>query len=202
MQWIVDLLFPPREDERLLRSVAPGALLELLAPRMVPVTSPGTLALLPFHDAAVRATIHEAKYHGSRTAFDLLSTVLVEYLLDGDLDLSHARLVPIPLGTKRRKERGFNQTEEIAMRVSQELGIPLDTETLTRVRETASQVSLPREKRSENMRDAFGVARPPSSSLLYIVVDDVTTTGATLQAALDALSQAGARNLFPLALAH
>lgn len=202
MHRIVDFLFPPREDERTLRKLPPDALLKALAPREVPVTRPETLVLLPFHVQAVRAAIHEAKYHGSPTALTLLVSVAVEYLRDGDFDLSRARLVPIPLGARRRKERGFNQAEEVAKRISHELGIPLRTDALIRIRETESQVSLPREKRAENMRGAFCAAPSLNPSLLYIILDDVTTTGATLQAALDALSEAGATHLFPIALAH
>jgi ComF family protein len=110
--------------------------------------------------------------------------------------------VPVPLGKERRRERGFNQVEEIARRVAKELGITIDTALLERVRETASQVSLPRRAREENMRGAFSAAHPANPSYTYIVLDDVITTGATLQAAIDALRAAGAQHIIPLALAH
>jgi len=207
-----DFLFPPRSDEEVLRGVSDDAFFAELAPQSIGETSPETAALLPFHRAPVRAAIHEAKYHGNERAFALLASVLAEYLRDADdvgRTTSNIRLVPVPLGKKRRKERGFNQTEEIAYRAARELGITVDAGLLVRTRETVSQVSLPRPKRIENMRGAFtaslklrSASRAEVSEYTYIVVDDVVTTGATLQAAIDALRDAGAQHIVPLALAH
>ncbi len=117
-------------------------------------------------------------------------------------DASKPIIIPIPLGKKRRAERGFNQIEDIIQRAVNSLDIAIDTTLLERTRETVSQVSLPRHKREANMRGAFKTTRPADPSRTYIVIDDVITTGATLQAAIDALSQAGAKYIVPLALAH
>lgn len=204
MRWF-DFLFPPRVDEIALRDVSLDDFLTLIEPRLVPHTRPDTLALLPFNDARVRAAIHEAKYRGNATAFELLAATLVEYLRDADdvgRRTSHIFLVPIPLGKERRKERGFNQIEEIANRAATQLGGAVDATLLERARETASQVSLPRHAREENMRGAFKATRHIDPACTYIVIDDVITTGATLQAAIDALATAGAEHIIPLALAH
>lgn len=217
MHWL-DFLFPPRVDEVALRYVSPDDFLALVAPRLVPVTRPGTVILLPFNDTLVRAVIHEAKYRGNERAFNLLALALAEYLRDfddenygftrtrsdlGNSDLrSDLVLVPVPLGKQRRKERGFNQIEEVAKRMSKELGIKIENDLLVRMHETTSQVSLPRHEREENMRGAFGAARHANPAHTYIIIDDVLTTGATLQAAIDALSKAGAEHIIPLALAH
>ncbi|MFM2330879.1 MAG: hypothetical protein RLZZ26_386 [Candidatus Parcubacteria bacterium] len=204
---LFDFLFPPRVDERVLRGITDDDFFALLAPRLVPETRPGTVALLPFSDERVRAALHEAKYHGSERAFKLLGNVLAEYLTGHD-DLERRRvvLVPVPLGQKRMKERGFNQVAEVARRALRTLGreaaITIDTSLLMRTRETTSQVSLPREKREENMRGAFGAAHPADATHLYIVLDDVLTTGATLQATIDALASAGATDIISIALAH
>ncbi|MFZ1075744.1 MAG: phosphoribosyltransferase family protein [Minisyncoccia bacterium] len=104
--------------------------------------------------------------------------------------------------TSAEKKRGFNQTEEIANRAAKLAGCTVDRALLIRARETASQVSLPRREREKNMRGAFGAAHPADPSRTYILIDDVVTTGATLQAAIDALKAAGARHIIPLALAH
>ncbi len=202
--WL-DFLFPPRSDEAVLREVSDDEFLAQIAPRLVNETRPETTALLPLHAHAVRAAVHEAKYHGDARAFALLAAALAEYLRDAD-DVgprrSHIALVPVPLGKTRRKERRFNQTEEIARRVAEELGIAVDAELLVRTRETTSQVSLPRKARLENMRGAFSATHPADPVRTYIVIDDVITTGATLQAAIDALRDAGAAHIVPLALAH
>lgn len=205
---LLDLLFPPRVDDITLRSVTDDAFLASLSPRIVPHTRPATVVLLPFADPGVRAAIHEAKYHGTGRAFELLALALAEYLRDADMQSHMTSIVPVPLGKERRKERGFNQAEEVARRACRLLtkegvhSLALEPDLLIRTRETASQVSLPQREREENMRGAFGAARSPDPSHTYIVIDDVTTTGATLQAAVDALASAGAVHIIPLALAH
>jgi ComF family protein len=219
MRWL-DFIFPPRVDEIIVRDISADDFLALVAPRLVPETRPGTVALLPYHDERVRSVIHEAKYHGSKLAFQLLALAVVEYLRDADdfarFDLAArsnlAILVPIPLGEKRRKERGYNQTEEVATRAAKLLGCAVHSGILVRTRETISQVSLPRHKREKNMRGAFtaslklrsasDAAHSVDSSHTFIILDDVLTTGATLQAAIDALKKAGAEHIIPLALAH
>jgi ComF family protein len=208
---LFDFLFPPRVDEIALRSISDDDFLALIKPRIVPETRPGTVAILSFGDATVRAAIHEAKYHGNERAFRILGSALADYLRDADdvgRGTSHTCLVPVPLGKERLKERGFNQVEEIAKYAVQELGIKIETGLLIRTRETISQISLAREKREENMRGAFAcpaklVERSGADpTCTYIIIDDVITTGATLQSAVDALADAGAENIIPLALAH
>lgn len=200
-----DFLFPPRDDEAVLREVSDDEFLARMAPQIVSYTGPATVALFPFSDDAVRAAIHEAKYHGSPHAFRLLALALSEYLRDTD-DLGRGTLyvVPIPLGEKRRKERGLNQVEEVVRRAlpDNSPAFALETDLLRRVRETISQVALPRAERQENMRGAFSATFPANPAHTYILIDDVVTTGATLQAAIDALRAAGARHIVPLALAH
>lgn len=212
MMRFLDFLFPPRVDEIAVRETSVDAFLALMAPRLAPETRPETVALLSFADERVRATIHEAKYHGNGHAFELLAAALADYLRDADDGYRKPLIIPVPLGAVRRKERGFNQVEEIARRAADELGIPVDATLLLRTRETTSQVSLKRRERERNMRGAFttsprlrstgGAARSIDPSHTYIVIDDVITTGATLQSAIDTLASAGAEHIIPLALAH
>lgn len=209
MMRFLDVLFPPRVDEIAVRETSVDAFLALMAPRLVPETRPETVALLSFADERVRAAIHEAKYHGNGRAFELLAAALADYLRDADDGYRKPLLIPVPLGAARRKERGFNQVEEIARRAADELGIPIDATLLLRTRETASQVSLQRRERERNMRGAFtasprlrGASAAELSKQTYIVIDDVITTGATLQSAVDTLADAGAEHIVPIALAH
>lgn len=118
------------------------------------------------------------------------------------------RLVPIPVTSARLAERGYNQAWELAKALHQRaacaslLAMP---EALVRVRETADQHLLPREQRLHNLRGAFA-AHPDHAARLaqthVLLVDDVTTTGATLQAAAQALQQAGAARISALVLAR
>jgi len=196
---LIDLLFPPREDERIVRELTPETLAELVEPKLVGEVT----VLLPFHDIQVRALVHEAKYHGSTRAFELLGGVLGEYLIGLSDEESFARAVsvPVPLSAARRQARGFNQVEEVLKRAAPAARLVIDTSILTRTRDTASQTSLARWQRLENMRGAFSAASV-DPSYTYIVIDDVTTTGATLAEAAQALRAAGAARILSVALAH
>ncbi len=214
---LLDFLFPPRVDEIVLRNVSDDEFLAKVRPRLVPETRPGTVTLLSFGDESVRSAIHEAKYHGSERAFRLLGFVLADYLRDcDDVGLPMSHIVPVPLGKERLKERGFNQVEKIARCALRSLvAVPshsserrrndhfiLNVDLLERVKETQSQVSLERRRREKNMRGAFYATRRADPAHTYVVVDDVLTTGATLQACIDALKDVGAKHIIPLALAH
>ncbi len=206
---LLDFLFPPREDERLLRSMNRDAFLALLDPRKAETTE--AVGLLPFREPLVAAAVHEAKYHASRRATAFLGEALAEYLRDLDtFGDARAVVVPVPLGKERRRERGYNQVEEVAKealtRLDDSARFSYDPSLLQRTRETRSQVSLSRAERAKNMRGAFRVpqdaAHPLDAAYLYIVIDDVVTTGATLAAAALALRAAGATYILALAAAY
>lgn len=196
---VLDLLFPVRSDEEVLRTVNLDGFLALLAPQPIAYTDPPTIALFPFRRKEVRAAVHEAKYHESRRAFAYLGQALKDYLADLDtLEERETVLVPLPLGRARMRERGFNQVEHVLKEAG---SLPIE-HALTRVKETRSQTSLSKAERQENMRGAFAAHGPIDPQTQYVLVDDVITTGATLQAAIDAMRSAGARHLLPIALAH
>ncbi len=109
-------------------------------------------------------------------------------------------VTPIPLHRARRRRRGFNQSELIARRVADRLGLPLRAELLRRARATAPQTTLGADRRASNVAGAFAaVGEPPAGVLL---VDDVSTTGATLAAGARALLDAGAERVYALAVAR
>ncbi len=200
MMRLFDLLFPPREDELRVRKTSTEELQTDMNARVVPSTRPATTALLPFEDVRVRAAIHEAKYHDNPHAHRLLASALQAYMRTEKVDATGCVVIPIPLARSRHKKRGFNQVERIALRVP--LPLTIDTTLLIRTRETRSQVSLTRIEREANMKDAFSVVRTLNPEKIYILLDDVLTTGATLQAGIDALRAAGAQNILPIAFAH
>ncbi|HKY01347.1 MAG TPA: ComF family protein [Burkholderiales bacterium] len=103
-------------------------------------------------------------------------------------------VVPMPLHPDRLRERGFNQAVEISRSVSRLLGIPQRTDALIRVRDTASQAELPLAERTRNMRDAF-LCLSDLKDLSVALVDDVMTSGATLNEAARALKRAGAAHV-------
>ncbi len=100
-------------------------------------------------------------------------------------------IVPVPLSPLHLRERGFNQALEIARPLARTLGLPLDATSLLRTRETLPQSRLPWRARKGNVRHAFESRRDFSGQTI-IVVDDVMTTGATLDAVARALKDHGA----------
>jgi ComF family protein len=106
------------------------------------------------------------------------------------------RILPVPLHRTRLRSRGYNQALELARPIARAFGIPLDVRSLQRVRATAAQSALPVEQRSRNVRGAFAVrADAGLRGLRLALVDDVMTTGSTVQAASRALRAAGASDV-------
>lgn len=205
---ILALLFPPRTDELLVEACEESQALESLSLNSFSLESTSGVSLLSYKNTLVRAFIREAKFHHNEKALQLLSAVLAEYLLEKVADESAfgapVVLLPIPLGEKRQKERGYNQVEEVCLRALPHLGpsVELMKEVLIRTKETLPQTTLSKEARRENMRGAFSVSKPLNPSHVYIVIDDVMTTGATLSSAVSALKEGEAKNISALALAH
>ncbi len=114
--------------------------------------------------------------------------------------------VPIPLHPARRRLRGFNQAEIIARLLSKRFNIPVQTDILKRIRKTVPQVDMKnRENRLFNMKGVFIVNEeviPSIQQNTIILVDDVYTTGATMQSACEALKRAGVRTVWGLTIAQ
>jgi ComF family protein len=138
------------------------------------------------YDGSLRAIVHAFKYAGCRS----LSRGLGARLRESAADLLARAdiVVPVPLHRSRRRTRGFNQARELARR----LGVPM-VETLRRVRATPSQTDLPAAARHGNVRNAFALRRGKAvDGLRIVLVDDVSTTGATIEACARVLRAAGA----------
>lgn len=173
-----EYVFPERNDHRLVRLAEISDLLIHLNPTI----DKNFVSLLPFSETLVRATIHEAKFHANPKAWKLLGEVLSRYLKHCPED---TLILPIPLSKRRRKERGYNQvTEIIKMALKVVNKIELREDILIRLRETPPQTSLKKVERVKNMEGAFDTLHTNSlTNKNIIIVDDVTTTGATLSAA-------------------
>jgi ComF family protein len=117
------------------------------------------------------------------------------------LDLAAAVLAPVPLAFERHAQRGFNQAAEIARRAARVLAIPLDTALLMRVRDARPQHLLERAQRRRNVRGAFEV-RGDVRMRHVVVVDDVMTTGSTLDELALVLKKAGAARVTNLVVAR
>lgn len=115
-----------------------------------------------------------------------------------------AYLVPVPLHPRKRRERGYNQSELLAKALCDRLPVKGMADALLRVVDTESQTRFNRQDRYRNLRNAFSTKSKPviEARNRYIIVDDVFTTGSTLNACAATLRKAGARHVDVLALGH
>jgi len=148
------------------------------------------------YDGPLRAIIHALKYGQRRSLAHPLARLLTVH---GEAALAGAHLaVPVPLHRSRKRARGFNQAAEIARHLS----IP-SRNALKRTRATVSQTDLPAHQRQANVRGAFALrAREDVKDLVIVLVDDVSTTGATLDACARVLLESGAREIRALTAAR
>jgi len=144
------------------------------------------------------AIVHALKYHEWTAAAAGMSARMARLSWPADVVAERAALVPVPLASVRERERGFNQAERLAMALAGYWRLPVWPGAIVRSRRTRTQTRLTPEERSANVRHAFSVpdgARNRLRGRHLLLVDDVITTGATLNACAAALFDAGARTL-------
>ena len=105
-------------------------------------------------------------------------------------------LVPVPVHPSRLRIRGFNQAEELAWRLSEKTGIPVDRSILKRSKKTAPQKSLDPSGRLKNLEQAFTAGHIPPNIHSVILVDDIYTTGSTIEACTRVLKKAGMEHVY------
>jgi ComF family protein len=111
--------------------------------------------------------------------------------------------MPVPLHRTRLRSRGFNQALLLAYGISERFGVPLCYDNLARIRPTRPQVELTVRERAENVRGAFGLQRPGEvAERKVLLIDDVFTTGATMNECARVLKDAGAASVTVLTLAR
>ena len=218
MSWLeaaLQLLFPMRCPEcgREVGSKGAwcaGCVQELWSPRRLDVAERGMrhverCQVLTGYQGAVRTLLHGLKFQGRRANAAPLSWLLS--LADeaelAELVSPDALVIPVPVSADRLAERGFNQVELLFGEWSRQQGLEWDAGTLLRRRPTTPQWELDRTQRRENIKGAFFVNAPATvQDRSILLVDDIVTTGRTLEESAGVLRQAGAESVRALALAN
>jgi len=111
-------------------------------------------------------------------------------------------MIPVPLGKKRLKERGYNQVGLVARPLAYRLRVRYEPGAIWKARETRSQVGLTVSQRHKNVQDAYQADPTIVTGKSILIMDDVATTGSTISACTEALLSAGAGNIYVLTIAR
>jgi ComF family protein len=163
---------------------------ELLPPFVRAVRS---VCWMPVESAA--SIVHALKYEGWARVADQMADRMARLSWPADVVEERAALIPVPLASARKRERGYNQSELLARGLSRRWRIPVLDGVIARLRATESQTRLTPEQRQGNVAGSFQIGEGMNSLVgaHIILVDDVVTTGATLNECAKVLYKAGAR---------
>jgi ComF family protein len=151
----------------------------------------------------LESMVHLVKYQGMKRLGRFLGKMAGGTFPSVPSSAGDGVMVPVPLHKVRLRERGFNQSEWIAKGIGESMGIPLSASVLSRKKQTKTQTQLSAPQREKNVRDAFTVTNSEAvKDRAVFLVDDVITTGATLNACARCLKDAGAASVIGLALAR
>lgn len=161
-------------------------------------------AFLHFHkQGTVQNLLHEFKYNNRPEIGRILGNVYGEDLEKSGFSAHFEHILPVPLHPSKLKKRGYNQSEEFAKGLSERLQKPVETQVLQRAKPTETQTRKSRLKRWQNVEDVFLVSEPEKvAGKKLLLVDDVITTGATLEACGQVLLEAGCTQLCVAGIAY
>lgn len=152
------------------------------------------------HRPPVNTSIYQFKYHNQRRYGMYYAEEIVKVhgrtILNWDPDL----LIPIPLHPKRKRKRGFNQAEILAKELGSRLGIKVDSSSLIRKLNTDPQKKLGHSERKRNLKHAFALQKNMTGVKKVVLVDDIYTTGNTIDSAAKVLKSAGVEKVYFLTI--
>lgn len=151
-------------------------------------------------DSPIQNGLHTMKYRRNIGLGEAIAMQMADFVhsLHWQLDV----LIPVPLGKKRLKERGYNQVALVARPLAYQIGIRYEPDALWKTRETRSQVGLTISQRSENVQNAYQADSTVVKDKSILIMDDVATTGSTISACTAALRSAGAQEVYVLTIAR
>lgn len=163
---------------------------------------PGFTAMrsLARYEGVIRDCVLALKYHGNQSLGDFFGQRMAQIV--DNLGWDPEVVMPVPLSPIRLTERGYNQSALLARPIAFQLGVRYNPFGLKRTRNTRSQVELTADQRRENVRDAFKADPAVVGNKRVLLIDDVTTTGATISECANALKKGGAAAIYCLTLAR
>jgi competence protein ComFC len=168
----------------------------------------GLYFALPYKEKTLTKTlVHQFKYEPYlKDLSKTLASILIEHFILSDKNTNeiweNSVLIPVPLDEKKLKARGYNQSEELANELAKILKVTVLLDVLIKIKPTKPQMELSKEERETNLRDAFMVKNPSAiaQGKKIFLVDDVYTTGSTMNECTKVLRQAGAKQVWGIAL--
>jgi ComF family protein len=149
----------------------------------------------------VRRAIHELKYRNLKAISGCLAILMADYLKDNQID--GEVLVPVPLHLQRLRERGYNQSNLLARELGKLIALPVFDDSLCRLKDSSPQARTTTvEERRKNVARAFACRDDKLKGRRVILIDDVCTSGATLESCAKAVKVAGAVSVWGLTLAR
>ena len=197
LQLLIDLIFPPNPEELKLRTLSSADFIKIAK------QSSSKEALFSYQDPLVKELIWQIKYKKNKHAIQIAGYAVHKILCERFTE--PVLLIPIPISQKRRRERGYNQCELIVdeiLRVDQENKFLTDYNLLVRAKHIERQTLKGREERIENTKNIFEARRRDFDDMKIVLIDDVITTGSTMEEARRTLLLAGYDNVETTAIAH
>lgn len=158
------------------------------------------ISLLRYTDPLVQRLLTRVKYHNARQLLDYPCQQLCRRYGAQIRSWNACGLVPVPLHAKKHRRRGYNQAEEIAVRIGSELQLPVLDHILIRTQATAPQKELNNTQRFVNLLQAFSAGEKASAYHTLILVDDIYTTGSTAEVCARVLKKAGVKQVYVITL--
>jgi len=151
-------------------------------------------------DSPIQTGLHTMKYRRNVGLGEALASQMVEFLrsLQWNVDV----MIPVPLSSKRLKERGYNQVALVAQPLAYYTGLAYAPQALWKSRDTRSQVGLNVSQRRENVQNAYQADPEIVRWKSILLMDDVATTGSTISSSTEALMSAGARDVYAITIAR
>jgi ComF family protein len=163
----------------------------------------GTVISASYENETLDKAIHYLKYKGIKDLAKPLSRLIVQAMRQNDFCHDDWMVMPVPLNKRRQRWRGFNQAELIGREAAVALNLEINNDNLCRIRYTMPQTKLKRQQRLKNLINAFKLKNPAVlRGKRVILIDDVMTTGATLQECARVLKDAGAIEVWAVVLAR